>query len=95
MTGIVNVLAIAGTAIVAVAYLPQIIHLVVRHCAYGMSVPAWSLWLLATLLILPRAVASGDQIFLALQIISGSAILFILVFAAFHQAATCPRHRFL
>lgn len=95
MTEFVNALAVAGTAIVALAYLPQIAHLITRHCAYGISVPAWLLWLLATLLILPRAAASGDRVFLALQLINGSAILFILIFAAFHQRASCPRHRIL
>lgn len=95
MTGLADVLAFIGTTIVAAAYLPQIVHLLRRHCAYGISVPAWSLWLFATLLILPRAAASGDRVFLALQLINGSAILFILTFAAFHQRTTCPRHRLL
>lgn len=91
----VNGLAVIGTIIVAVAYLPQIIHLIARHCAYGLNIQAWSLWLLASLLILPRAAASGDRVFLALQITNATAILLILLFSVFHQAKSCPRHRIL
>lgn len=90
-----ELLAFAGAALVAIAYIPQIAHLIVKHCAYGISVRAWLLWLIAALLILPHAVTSGNTVFMTLQLINMAAILFILVFSLFHQKKVCERHRIL
>lgn len=84
-----------GTTIVALAYIPQISHLVTQHCAYGLSVKAWLLWLVAALLILPYAISSGDKLFLSLQGVHVIAIAFIFFFSCFHQGKVCVRHKIL
>jgi len=90
-----EILGFAGTVLVAVAYVPQMVHLVSRHCAYGISVRAWLLWLLAALLILPYAWSEKDTIFIVLQLINVFAITFIVIFSHFHRDTVCTRHRIL
>lgn len=84
-----------GAALVAIAYAPQIAHIIAKHCAYGISVKAWLLWLIASLLILPHALTSGNTVFIILQLINASSILFILIFSQFHQKKICEKHRML
>ena len=90
-----ELLALIGTLLVAVAYIPQITHLIAKHCAYGISVKAWSMWLVATLLILPHTLTLGDPVFIFLILAHTIAISFIVVFSYFHQGKTCPQHRIL
>lgn len=85
--------AFAGTLLVAGAYIPQIFHLIAKHCAYGISIKAWSLWLLATLLILPHTILVGDKVFIFLISAHIIAISFIVVFSYFHQGGVCQEHK--
>ena len=41
-----------GMALVIVAYYPQIHHLLVERCAWGISVLTWLIWLAASVLLL-------------------------------------------
>jgi uncharacterized protein with PQ loop repeat len=42
----------AGTALVVIAYYPQIHHLYVERCAWGISQLTWLIWLVSSLLLL-------------------------------------------
>lgn len=87
-------LAFIGTILVAIAYIPQIVHLITQHCAYGISVRAWLLWFIATLLILPHTIAVGDRVFIFLMLANLIAIFFIVFFSYFHQAKVCDAHKY-
>lgn len=41
-----------GTALVVIAYLPQIYHLLVQKCAWGISILTWVIWLAGSVLLL-------------------------------------------
>lgn len=87
-------LGFLGTILVAVAYVPQIAHLVKEHCAVGISLNAWAMWLAAGFMMLPNAMISKSTVFtilLLVQIVLGA---FILVFAYFHKGkgGVCPIH---
>ncbi|MBI2024957.1 MAG: hypothetical protein HYT03_02650 [Candidatus Harrisonbacteria bacterium] len=88
-----ELLAFIGTILVAIAYIPQIVHLITKHCAYGISVKAWLLWFFATLLILPHAIAVGDRVLIFLISAHIIAISFIVIFSYFHQAKVCDEHK--
>ena len=90
-----ELLAFIGTLLVAFAYIPQISHLIVKHCAYGISVKAWLIWLFATILILPQAIAIGELVFIFLISTHIIAISFIVVFSYFHQKKVCEEHKIL
>lgn len=90
-----ELLAFLGTALVAIAYIPQITHLVVKHCAYGISIKAWTIWLVAAVLVLPHAIASANRVFFTLQVINVVAIFLIIVFSVFHQNQVCEKHKLL
>lgn len=86
-------IAFIGTLLVAGAYIPQIAHLIAKHCAYGISVKAWLIWLFATLLILPHTILAGDRVFIFLISAHLIAISFIVVFSYFHQEKVCQEHK--
>lgn len=88
-------LGFIGTLLVAGAYIPQVSHIITKHCAYGISMMAWSVWLLASFLIIPHALESQNNVFIALQIINIVAIVFILFFTYFHRQKVCRAHKFL
>ena len=52
-----------GTALVIVAYFPQIRHLYVEKCAWGISISTWVIWLIAGLLLLTYAWLRSDVLF--------------------------------
>jgi len=95
MERFIDAAAFLGTIIVAVAYIPQIVHLIRKHCAYGISIGAWGLWLFAALLLLPHAIILKAPIFIVLFSIQIIAILFILIFSYFHQDKFCGKHKIL
>lgn len=88
-----QIIAFFGTILVAAAYIPQIAHLITKHCAYGISVRAWLLWFFATLLILPHTIAVGDRVLIFLISAHIVAISFITVFSYFHQEKVCEEHK--
>ena len=51
-----QVLGFVGAMIVAIGYLPQIWHLAREHCSAGISVSAWWIWLVSSVLIATHAV---------------------------------------
>jgi uncharacterized protein with PQ loop repeat len=86
-------LGLAGTAVVAIAYLPQILHLVRAHCSAGVSIAAWSLWATADLMIGSHAVAIGDTVFIALGAGNATAALLIIALAWKYRGDVCEAHR--
>lgn len=60
-------LGFAGTALVVVAYLPQISHLIKSTCTAGVSPFAYSVWSVSAILLLIYAITVGDPVFIALQ----------------------------
>ena len=61
-------LGYGGTALVMLAYLPQILHLLRQRCSAGLSVGAYLMWGISALLLLSYAMSRGDGVFIALQI---------------------------
>jgi lipid-A-disaccharide synthase-like uncharacterized protein len=93
MTGFFQTLGLAGAAISAIAYLPQIAHLAREHCSAGISRRAWSLWLLSSVLILSHALDRFDLVFLMLQTINVVAISLILSLTSKYKGMSCLLHR--
>ena len=46
-----KVIGWAGTALVVVACYPQLRHLLVERCAWGISVLTWLIWLISSVLL--------------------------------------------
>ena len=82
----------AGTVIVIVAYMPQIIHLVKAQCSAGISLKAYGLWLISSFLLLAHAFNLNDAVFLALQGYQVGATMTIVVFARKYKNSVCEFH---
>ena len=80
-----------GTALVLAAYVPQIRHLYVERCAWGISVSTWWIWLAASLCLLAYSVSRGDALFVAAQAANAAAVTATIVLAR-RSDGTCPRH---
>lgn len=82
-----------GTLVVAAAYVPQIVHLAREHCSAGVSLPAWLLWLLGSVLIFAHALVVMDAVFIALQAVNILAMLLIIVLSKRYINMVCATHR--
>ncbi len=80
-----------GTALVIVAYFPQIRHLYVEKCAWGISISTWVIWLIAGLLLLTYAWLRSDVLFTVVQIASIVAITATIILAK-RSTTICPYH---
>ena len=65
-----QILGAVGTALVIVGYVPQIGHLMRQHCTAGISILAFSLWCLASLLFLVHGAVIGDAVFVVVQAVN-------------------------
>src|SRR5688572_18845857 len=76
-----EVLGWIGTTLVIIAYYPQIRHLWIEKCAWGISVWTWVIWLLASLLLLSYCILRGELLLSIVQLgnISSIAITIALV----------------
>lgn len=83
---------LAGALIAGIAYIPQITHLIHEKCSAGLSVRAFSLWLLATLLITAHAIAIMDPVFIVLGLVQTAAIATILFYCKLYDGQVCPSH---
>ncbi len=81
-----------GTALVVVAYYPQIHHLFVERCAWGISQLTWLIWLIASVPLLTNCVLRREFLLCFVQgfNIPAIATTFILVR---RSNQTCPYHR--
>jgi lipid-A-disaccharide synthase-like uncharacterized protein len=80
-----------GTALVIVAYVPQIRHLYVEKCAWGLSISTWLIWLVAGALLLSYSVFRNDTLFTSVQVINITAIMATIVLAR-RSNRICPYH---
>jgi uncharacterized protein with PQ loop repeat len=88
-----QVLGAVATGVVIAGYVPQIAHLIRQRCTAGMSVPAFSLWCLASLLFLIHAAMIRDGVFLAVQTVNLVAGALIVLFCKKYEGHVCPFHR--
>ena len=82
----------AGTALVIVAYLPQIAHLIKEHCSAGISCVAFGMWGLGGLLLLSYAISLGDPVFTVLQSYQLVASGLICFFGYRYKDSLCDEH---
>lgn len=82
----------AGTALVIVAYVPQIHHLYVEKCAWGISISTWLIWLVAGALLLSYCIFRNDTLFTIVQAINITAIVTTILLARRGNQA-CPYHQ--
>lgn len=87
----IEILGWAGTALVIVAYVPQIRHLYVEKCAWGISITTWLIWLVAGALLLSYCLVRNDTLFTFVQAINITAIVATIVLAR-RSARVCPYH---
>jgi uncharacterized protein with PQ loop repeat len=87
-----QLLGLAGTGIVAAAYIPQIRHLIKEHCSAGISIRAYSLWFVGALFFLAYAAMIGDLVFILAQVVSVAAICVIVIFARRYENQFCLLH---
>jgi uncharacterized protein with PQ loop repeat len=83
----------AGTALVIIAYVPQIHHLLAERCSGGISIKAYTLWLVAGMLMLVHAVAIADPVFMALQGYQIGAGALVIIFGLKYKDSVCETHR--
>lgn len=81
----------AGTALVIVAYIPQIRHLYVEKCAWGISISTWLIWLVAGVLLLSYCIFRNDTLFTFVQVINITAIMATIILAR-RGNRICPYH---
>ena len=91
MTFKMEMLGWIGTALVIVAYVPQIRHLYVEKCAWGISISTWLIWLVAGALLLSYCVSRNDTLFTFVQVINITAIMATIVLAR-RSNRICPYH---
>lgn len=87
-----QLLGFLGTVIVASAYIPQIRHLVKEHCSAGISMNAYSLWCVASILFLIHAAMIHDVVFVLVQVVNVSAIVAIVVCVKKYERQMCLTH---
>lgn len=68
-----------GTALVVIAYYPQIRHLLVERCAWGISVSTWVIWLVASVLLLIYCLFRQEVLLSLVQVINMAAILTTII----------------
>jgi len=87
-----EVLGWAGTALVVIAYYPQIHHLFVERCAWGISVLTWLIWLVASALLLVYCVVGRELLMCVVQGVNIAAIVTTIVLVR-RSNNVCPYHR--
>lgn len=80
-----------GTALVVVAYYPQIRHLYVERCAWGISVTTWVIWLFASALLLVYCALRREAMLSVVQAINIAAIVTTLLLVR-RSNQICPHH---
>ncbi len=81
----------AGTALVVVAYYPQIRHLYVERCAWGISSLTWLIWLVASLLLLIYCLLRREVLMSIVQAVNITAIAATLLLVR-KSNRVCPHH---
>jgi lipid-A-disaccharide synthase-like uncharacterized protein len=87
----IEMLGWAGTALVIVAYVPQIRHLYLEKCAWGISISTWLIWLIAGAFLLSYCIFRNDTLFTIVQGINITAIVATIMLAR-RGNRICPYH---
>lgn len=87
-----EVLGWVGTALVMVAYYPQIHHLFVERCAWGISLLTWMIWLVASALLLTYCVLRRELLMCVVQGVNIAAIVTTIILVR-RSNNVCPYHR--
>ena len=82
----------AGAGLAGAAYIPQISHMVRERCVAGISRRAFVVWLVASTLVLVRAVAAREVPFVALGVVQTTATGFIAGYVSVHAGRYCSWH---
>jgi uncharacterized protein with PQ loop repeat len=84
-----------GTSLVIIAYYPQIHHLWVEKCSWGISVWTWVIWLLASVLLLIYCIVRGEVLLSVVQVTNMASIITTIVLVrrsdnvcSYHLSAT-------
>jgi uncharacterized protein with PQ loop repeat len=88
-----QILGIVATGLVIGGYVPQIVHLVKERCTAGISIPAFTLWCLASFLFLIHAAMIEDAVFVGVQTVNLFAGGVIVGFCKKYEGEVCPFHR--
>ncbi len=80
-----------GTALVVVAYYPQIHHLYVERCAWGISRLTWLIWLVASALLLIYCILRREAMLSIVQAVNIAAIVITLLLMR-RSNQVCPHH---
>ena len=80
-----------GTVLVVVAYVPQIRHLYVEKCAWGISISTWIIWLIASVFLLVYAAFGHRSLFAVVQATNLLAIALTIILAK-RSNSICPYH---
>lgn len=80
-----------GTALVVIAYYPQIHHLYVERCAWGISRLTWLIWLAASLLLLVYCTLRSEALMALVQAVNIMAIVTTLILVQ-RSNRVCPHH---
>ncbi len=86
-----EILGWIGTTLVIVAYYPQIHHLWVERCAWGISIATWLIWLVASGLLLTYCAMRGE-ILLSIVQISNIASIAITIVLVRNSNTVCRHH---
>jgi uncharacterized protein with PQ loop repeat len=88
-----QVLGALATGLVIAGYVPQIVHLMRERCTAGISVLAFSVWCVASILFLVHAAMIGDAVFISVQTVNLVAGALIVWFSKKYEGEVCPFHR--
>ena len=80
-----------GTMLVIVAYYPQIRHLYVEKCAWGISIATWFIWLIASAFLLAYAWMGRSTLFIFVQSVNMLAIIATIILAK-RSTKICQAH---
>ena len=86
-----EILGWIGTALVIIAYYPQIRHLWVKRCAWGISVWTWVIWLFASMLLLIYCIIRGELLLSVVQITNMASII-ITIMLVRRSNSVCSYH---
>lgn len=86
-----EILGWVGTALVIAAYYPQIHHLYVKRCAWGISVLTWLIWLAASVLLLTYCALRREAMLAVVQAVNIAAIVTTLLLVR-RSDRVCPHH---
>lgn len=87
-----EILGWVGTALVVVAYYPQIHHLFVEKCAWGISRLTWLIWLVASALLLTYCALRREVLLCFVQGVNILAIATTLILVR-RSNQICPYHQ--